>query len=80
MDVRFALAEASENRTTMTVERILLYCYHYDPKAGAYVVFASTVMRIGGALTVFIIAFFIWRLFRADRRRTAAWKAKEGMA
>lgn len=80
MDVRFALAEASENRTSMTVEKILLYCYHYDPKAGAYVMFASNVMRIGGALTVFIIAFFIWRLFQADRRRTAAWKAKEGMA
>jgi len=80
MDVRFALAEASENRTSMTVEKILLYCYHYDPKAGAYVMFASNVMRIGGALTVFIIAFFIWRLFQADRRRTAEWKTKEGMA
>lgn len=80
MDVRFALAEASENRTSMTVEKILLYCYHYDPKAGAYVMFASNFMRVGGALTVFIIAFFIWRLFKADRRRTAEWKAKEGMA
>ena len=40
-DVRFALAEASENRTSMTVERILLFCYHYDPSTNAYVLFAS---------------------------------------
>ena len=80
MDVRFALAEASEGRSSMTVERILLYCYHYDPKAGAYVLFASNFMEAGGALTVLLIAFFLWRMFKADRRRMEAWKAKEAMA
>jgi protein SCO1/2 len=30
-DLRFALAEASEGRTTMTVEKMLLFCYKYDP-------------------------------------------------
>ena len=57
-DVRFALAEASEGRTTMAVEKILLFCYHYDPKAGAYVLFASNFMRVGGALTVLMIGLF----------------------
>ena len=31
-DLRFALAEASEGRTTMAVDKILLFCYHYDPQ------------------------------------------------
>ena len=31
-DLRFALAEASEGRITMAVEKILLFCYHYDPE------------------------------------------------
>lgn len=80
MDVRFALAEASEGRSSMTVERILLYCYHYDPKAGAYVMFATNFMKAGGVFTVLIIAFFLWRMFKAEKRRAAEWKAKEGMA
>jgi protein SCO1 len=78
MDVRFALAEASEGRTTMAVEKILLFCYHYDPKAGGYVLFASNVMRIGGLLTVLGIGYFLWRMFKFERKRTA--RFKEGMA
>jgi protein SCO1/2 len=77
-DLRFALAEASEGRSTMAIEKILLFCYHYDPKSGAYVLFATNLMRAGGLLTVALIAFFLIRMFRADRRRTQA--LKEGLA
>ncbi len=79
-DLRFALAEASEGRSTLTIEKILLLCYHYDPQANAYVLFASNVMRAGGALTVLLLAFFIWRMFRAERSANAARAAREGMA
>ncbi|HEY2843360.1 MAG TPA: SCO family protein [Bryobacteraceae bacterium] len=72
LDTRFALAEASENRTTMTVEKILLYCYHYDPQAGSYVLFATNFMRAGGALTVLLLAFFIRKMLRAERNRGAS--------
>jgi protein SCO1 len=70
-DMRFALAEASEGRFTMAVEKLLLFCYHYDPQANRYVLFAMNVMRGGGILTVLIISLFLWRLFRADKIRTA---------
>jgi len=78
LDVRFALAEASEGRTTMTIEKILLYCYHYDPKQGKYVAFASNFMKIGGVLTILAIGFFLWRMIRFERRRSA--RLREGMA
>ena len=70
-DLRFALAEASEGRMTLTIEKILLFCYHYDPQANRYVLFAANLMRAGGILTVLLIALFIWRLFRAERLRQA---------
>lgn len=81
-DMRFALAEASENRTTMAVQKILLYCYHYDPQAGGYVLFATNIMRIGGVLTVLLIAFFVWRMVQAERRKSAGQTRdlKEGIA
>lgn len=77
-DLRFSLAEASENRTTMAVEKILLLCYHYDPQANGYVLFATNLMRAGGILTVLLIGFFIWRMLQAERKRSNA--LKEGLA
>jgi len=68
-DVRFALAEASAGRPTMALEKILLFCYHYDPQAGRYVWFALNFMRTGGVISVGLLFFFLWRLFRAERAR-----------
>jgi protein SCO1 len=82
-DLRFALAEASEGRSTMTIEKILLFCYHYDPKAGAYVLFAMNLMRGGGVLTMILIFFFVRRLYKAERFRSGnrrAGELKEGLA
>lgn len=79
-DVRFALAEASEGRMTLTLEKILLLCYHYDPQANRYVLFAANVMRIGGALSALLLGAFIWRQFRNERRRgTLVGFHREGM-
>ena len=86
-DLRFAIAEASEGRSTMALEKILLFCYLYDPKSGAYVLFATNFMRAGGILTMLLIGLFIFSMFRKDRALAAArlkesFKAplKEGLA
>jgi protein SCO1/2 len=70
MDVRFALAEASDGRTSLTKEKILLFCYQYDPAKHAYVLFATNIMKLGGALTVVIIGLFLWKMFRMERARS----------
>jgi len=69
-DLRFAMAEASEGRATMALEKVLLFCFHYDPRAGRYVWFALNLMRLGGLLTVALIAAYLWRMFRAERARS----------
>ena len=67
-DVRLALAEASESKTGMAFERILLYCFHYDPNAKSYVLFATNIMRAGGVMVVLILGLVLWRLFRAENQ------------
>jgi protein SCO1/2 len=67
-DIRLALTEASESKFGLSVERVLLYCFHYDPKARGYVLFASNLMRAGGALTVLVLALILSRLWRRERR------------
>jgi protein SCO1/2 len=71
-DLRFALAEASEGRSTITIEKVLLLCYMYDPKAGRYVMFATNFMKAGGVLVLALFGFFWWRLVRTDRKRSQA--------
>jgi protein SCO1 len=71
-DVRFALAEASENRTTMAIDKLMLLCYQYDPKANSYVMFAQNFMRLGGILTVLAIALFILRLRHYEKHEKPA--------
>lgn len=71
-DIRLALAEAAESKLGISVERVLLFCYHYDPQAHGYVLFASNIMRAGGALTVAVLALILGLLWRRERRRSRA--------
>jgi protein SCO1/2 len=69
-DVRIGLFEASEGRSIDTIEQLILYCYHYDPQGSEYVLIASRVMKIGGALTLGSLVSFIAVLWwRFERRR-----------
>ena len=68
-DLRFAITEASEGRSTPAIDRILLWCYHYDPVANSYVLFAQNLMKAGGLATVLVIGFVLWRLYRIEKKR-----------
>lgn len=68
MDLRLALTEASQFHWSKTVDRILLFCYHYDPKEGSYVLFAYNLMRAAGLLTVIVLGFILWRFFKTEKQ------------
>jgi len=58
-DLKLSLLEASEGKIGTTIDRIILYCYHYDPEAGGYVVLAGNIMRLGGLVTLVLLAVFL---------------------
>jgi protein SCO1/2 len=68
-DMRMALLEASKGKVGGTLDRIILYCYHYDPEAGSYTVFAGNIMKIGGALTLLIMAALLSWLWLKEHRK-----------
>jgi protein SCO1/2 len=68
-DVRLALVEASDGKIGTTLDRLILYCYHYDPAAKGYVLFAQNVMRAGGVLTLVLLVLFVGLLWRRERRK-----------
>lgn len=67
--LKLALVEAGEGNIGTTVDRLLLYCFHYDPGAGSYVFFATNVMKLGGLLTFAGLGGFLLHLWRGNRRR-----------
>jgi protein SCO1/2 len=71
-DLRLALLEASEGKIGNTIDRLILYCYHYDPEAGGYVLFAQNVMRLGGGVTLVLLTGLIGVLLLRERRKRRA--------
>jgi len=70
-DLRLGLLEASEGKVGTTVDRIILYCYHYDPDSGGYTILAQNVMMVGGVITVILLGAFLGMLWMRDRYKKA---------
>ena len=68
-DLRLALLEASEGNIGNTIDRILLFCYHYDPDSKGYVLFAGNVMRIGGVITMLLLGGILVLFWRKELMR-----------
>ncbi|GIW44196.1 MAG: electron transporter SenC [Candidatus Binatia bacterium] len=67
-DLRFALIEAAEGKIGSPVDKLLLYCFHYDPATGRYSALALNSVRVGGALTLVALVTFIVVMLRRERR------------
>jgi protein SCO1/2 len=76
-DLRLSLLEASNGRIGTTIDRVILFCYHYNPDAKGYVLFATKLMKLGGVLTVIGIGFFLAILWRRDTKKRSDRKPPE---
>jgi len=68
-NLKLALLDASQGKIGTTLDRILLYCYHYDPNASSYVLFANNIMNLGAMLTLVILLLFVVRMMYKNRKR-----------
>ncbi len=66
-DLKLALVEAGENKVGSVIDRLVLFCYHYDPADRKYALYAINLMKSGGALTILFLSFFIFKFFRRGR-------------
>lgn len=67
-ELRMALVESGEGRVGSPVEELLLYCFQYDPTSGRYGVVVMNLVRLGGLLTVALVAGFVLVMRRRDAR------------
>jgi protein SCO1/2 len=66
------LTEASEGKLGSVGDKLLLFCFHYDPEAKGYVPFARNIMKIGGGLSVLLLGVVLTFLFRRERDASPA--------
>ena len=71
-DLEKALVEASSGEVASVIDRIVLYCYRYDPDSNSYVVHATNLMKIGGLLTVAVLGLFLFFMWRRETGRRDA--------
>jgi protein SCO1/2 len=69
-DLRLGLTEASAGKIGSPADRILLFCYHYDPETGKYGPAVMMLVRTCGALTVVVLATCVTVALGLERRRT----------
>ena len=68
-DLRLALLEASQGRIGSTIDRIILYCYHYDANANSYVALAGNIMKLGGLFTLILLSLFLGTYWLKEKQK-----------
>lgn len=66
--LRLSMVEASSGRVGTLVDKLILYCFHFDPKASKYTLYAFNVMRAGGMAIIVILTAFLVPFWVRNRR------------
>ena len=65
-DMRLGLVDASAGKIGTPIDRVLLFCYQYDPSLATYSASILRIIRLGGILTVLCIVGGILIFRRRD--------------
>jgi protein SCO1 len=65
-DLRLGLVDASQGKIGTPVDKMMLYCFEYDPSAGRYSATILGIMRVGAVLTIAGLLFVILFVRRRD--------------
>ena len=67
-DVRLALVEAATGQVSSAVDRLLLFCYQYDPMTGKYGLVIMNVLRLASLGTVAALGGLLIVMFRREKK------------
>jgi protein SCO1/2 len=70
-DLKLALIEAADGKIggSAILNRVLLYCFHYDPAGKKYAVAAVNLMKIAGGAILAMLVILIAVLIRSEKRK-----------
>lgn len=73
LDMRNALYDAAEGKLGSVIDKVIMFCYTYDPDSRSYVASAVNIMKLGGLITLILIGALLGILWYRERNslRTA---------
>jgi protein SCO1/2 len=71
-DLRLSLVEAAEGRLGTPFDRLLLYCFQYDPETHKYSLVAVNVMKLGALATLIALGAFLTVQWSRERRQAGS--------
>ena len=71
-DVRLAILEAGKGENASFWDKVKLSCLTWDPRTNKYSLLATTIMRVGGAITLLLLVAMIAAMVRRERRQRRA--------
>lgn len=71
-NLKLAMLEAANGKIGTVIERILLFCYRYDPMSGKYSLALSRVMQAGGGVTLVLFGGYLAMFWGRQRRRSTS--------
>ena len=67
-DMRLGLLEASQGKIGNVFDRLLMFCYHYEPNSRGYTLQAVRVMQAGGAAMIFLLGGYLAVFWTRQRK------------
>jgi protein SCO1/2 len=68
--LRLSLLETSEGEIGSTLDRFVLYCFHYDAEKGTYAPAAMNIVRAVAILTASVLGILLISLWLREARKT----------
>jgi protein SCO1/2 len=76
-DLRMGIIDASQGKVGSPVEKIILFCYQYDPTTGKYSLAILRVVQLSSAFTVLLVGGFMVLQFYREKRARSLRKREE---
>jgi protein SCO1/2 len=71
-DLRLAVLEAGQGKIGTTIDRVLMWCFHWNSSSNSYVIGAFRWMQFGATLSMVIVGSVLALLWFGERRRRRA--------
>lgn len=68
-DLKLGLIESAGGTIGSPVDKVLLFCYHYDPNTGKYGAVVMNMLRVASVVTILLMALGFMFLMRRDRHQ-----------
>ncbi|HLL99720.1 MAG TPA: SCO family protein [Pyrinomonadaceae bacterium] len=69
IDLKLGLMDSAQNKIGTATDKLMLYCFHYDPATGTYGFAVFRALRFAGVLTLLGIGAMLFVFWRKNKKK-----------